>query len=172
MNILFLGDSLIEYFHWQGWFSDHRVYNLGLAGESVGGMLSRLADVKEACPEADRIFIMSGINNLAMGDLEFIESYKETLEKLSSYYPGAVIYINSLLPAAVDFIPAGSIGMVNEALKVLAKDKGANYIDLYSKFINTAGRPIREYLQDDGVHLSMTGYEVWAHVVGEILNIA
>lgn len=172
MNILFLGDSLIEYFHWQGWFPDHRVFNLGLAGESVGGLLSRIADVKETCPEADRIFIMSGINNLAMGDLEFVDFYKDIIEKLSSFYPGAVIYIHSLLPAAVDFIPDRSIRMVNEAVKVLTEGTRVNYIDLYSKFIDTAGRPIREYLQDDGVHLSMTGYDVWAHVVGEFLNNA
>jgi lysophospholipase L1-like esterase len=72
MNILFLGHSLIEFFDWQKRFPAHTVRNLGVAGESVEGLLSRLDGIIKTYPEADLIFIMTGINNIAMEDFDFL----------------------------------------------------------------------------------------------------
>lgn len=162
MNILFLGDSLIEYFDWQGRFPGHSCMNLGMAGESAGGLLSRIGSTKRFCPETDIIFIMSGINNVAMGDSGFLDHYRAIIKKLSSSYPDAVIYINSLLPTAVDFISNISIMDINSSLKILAEENGAEFLDIYSRFIDGKGNPIREYLLEDGVHLSAAGYAAWA----------
>jgi lysophospholipase L1-like esterase len=170
MNILFMGDSLIEYFDWQGRFPDHRIANLGVAGESVEGLLSRVVKVKEVYFDADLIFIMTGINNVAMGDTEFIDFYRVILEKLSSAYPDAEIFINSLLPVLADFISNESVCHVNGSLKKLAQDASAEYLDIYSRFVDTDGRPVREYLLDDGVHLSRAGYDVWAKAVEELTD--
>lgn len=170
MRLLFLGDSLIEYFDWQERFPNHNVWNLGMAGESVEGLLSRVVRVKQVCPEADMIFIMSGINNVAMGDPEFIESYRVILEELSSAYPDAKKCINSLLPVLLDYISNESVFHVNESLKKLAEDMGAEYLDIYSRFVDTKGRPIREYLLVDGVHLSGTGYDVWSNAVEQVID--
>ena len=169
MNILFVGDSLIEYLDWQERFPDHKVTNLGVAGESVQGLLSRTVIIKEVCPKADLIFIMSGINNVAMGDNDFIDFYKIIIEKLSILYPDARIFINSLLPVSVDFISNELIQRTNEFLKVLADKMNVLYLDIYRKFIDTKGMPIREYLLEDGVHLSRAGYAVWSRVIGNVI---
>jgi len=170
MNILFLGDSLIEYFDWQERFPDHRVANLGMAGESVQGLLSRVVKVKEVCPAADLILIMTGINNVAMGDLEFFDFYKIILDKLSSFYPDASIFLHSLLPTDVHFISESTIQRVNRSLEILAHDSGVKYMDIYSRFIDTKGSPVKEYLLDDGVHLSRAGYNVWANAVEKLIE--
>lgn len=169
MNILFVGDSLIEYLDWQERFPDHTVMNLGAAGESVQGLLSRTVIIKEICSEADLIFIMSGINNVAMDDNDFIDVYKVIIEKLSILYPDARIFINSLLPVSVDFISNELIQRTNEFLKILADKMNVFYLDIYRKFIDTKGMPIREYLLEDGVHLSRTGYAVWSRVIGNAI---
>jgi len=171
MNILFVGDSLIEYLDWQERFPDHTVINLGAAGESVQGLLSRTVIIQEVCSNADFIFIMSGINNVAMGDNDFIDFYKVIIEKLSVMYPDARIFINSLLPVSVDFISNELIQKTNESLKVLADKMNVFYLDIYRKFIDTKGMPIREYLLEDGVHLSRAGYAVWSRVVEEVIVI-
>ncbi len=170
MKIIFLGDSLIEYFDWQERFPDHEVINLGIAGESVEGLLSRVGRVNEVSSLADMAFIMTGINNLAMGDAGFTESYRLIIEELSSLYPGIQIFINGLLPAIVDFIDAETIKKVNELLKKLAEDTGVEYLDMYSLFVNSDGRAVREYLLDDGVHISMQGYSVWSNELEKIIN--
>jgi lysophospholipase L1-like esterase len=171
MNILFLGDSLIEYFDWQERFPNHEVANLGMAGESVEGLLSRVVKVKEVCLKADLVFIMTGINNVAMGDLEFFNFYNVIIEKLFSFYPDAKIFVHTLLPTIVDFISNDSIHRANDSLRRLAKDAGAEYLDIYSRFVDTKGQPIKEYLLDDGVHVSNEGYAVWSKVIeGVILS--
>ncbi len=170
MNILLIGDSLVEYFDWQERFPDHNIVNLGVAGESVEGLLSRTAHIKDNCPEADIIFIMSGINNVAMGDLDFAGPYRIILEKLAGFYPDAGIYVHSLLPVRVDFISDDSIRSINSILRTMAHETGAAYLDIYSRFVDTQGRPIREYLMDDGVHLSAQGYIVWSNLLEGIIE--
>jgi lysophospholipase L1-like esterase len=170
MNILLLGDSLIEYFDWQGRFPGHMCANLGMAGESVVGLLSRLKRTIKRYPEADMVFIMTGINNVVMEDIEFLDPYRSILEKLSSAYPDARIFINSLLPAAVDFISNDSIMIVNSSLKALADETAAKFLDIYTLFTDRNGKPIKEYLLEDGVHLSAHGYAVWAAALERIIG--
>jgi lysophospholipase L1-like esterase len=170
MDILFIGHSLIEFFNWQGRFPAHRVANLGVAGESVEGLLSRIERITKKYPTAQLIFIMSGINNIAMEDFDFLGSYKKIIERLSTTYPRAQIFVNSLLPTCTDFISDESIRDVNKSLKEIAEDAGAEYLDIYRLFIDANGRAKKDYLLDDGVHLSDKGYAVWARVVDEIIN--
>ncbi len=170
MNLLFLGHSLIEYFDWQERFPGHKVLNLGVAGETVEGLLSRVLKIKEMCPEADMIFIMTGINNVAMGDMDFIKTCGMILEKLSSYYPDAGIYVHSILPVMVDFITNESVQQANDRLKELSGDSDVDYLDIYGRFVDVNGSPVKEYLLDDGVHLSARGYAVWSEAIEEIIN--
>jgi lysophospholipase L1-like esterase len=169
MDILFLGHSLIEFFDWQGRFPAHRIANLGVAGETVEGLLSRLEGIIKAYPRADLIFIMTGINNVAMEDFDFLDPYREIINRVASAYPNAKIYIQSLLPTFVDFIENESVRQVNISIKNLAKDTGVEFIDLYRYFIDRRGMPVREYLLDDGVHLTDKGYSVWAGVIEKII---
>lgn len=170
MNILFAGDSLIEYFDWRARFPGHKVMNAGMAGESVEGLLSRVSRIRGLCPEADMIFIMTGINNVAMGDLDFTGSYRPVIEQLSSAYPEARIFINSLLPSAVDFIDNGSVRDINVLLRDLAESTGVEYLDIHGLFIDAEGRALRDYLLDDGVHISAKGYAVWSGELERIID--
>jgi lysophospholipase L1-like esterase len=170
MDILFLGHSLIEFFDWQDRFPGYRVANLGVAGESVEGLLSRIGRITTRYPSADLIFIMTGINNVAMEDFAFFDSYKKIIKRLSNAYPDARIFIHSLLPTLLDFIPDVSIRNVNVSLKELARETGVDYLELYRLFVGADGSAVKDYLLDDGIHLSDKGYAVWSDVLEEIIN--
>ncbi len=170
LNILFLGHSLIEFFDWQKRFPGHTVRNLGVAGESVEGLLSRLDRIIKTYPEADLIFIMTGINNIAMEDFDFLDSYRQIIAKLSVAYPEAKMFIHSLLPVLVDFISNDSILNVNDAIKTLAIGMRVEFVDVQKHFIDNRGNPNKDYLLDDGVHLSDEGYNVWSGILEEIIN--
>ncbi len=170
MDILFIGHSLIEFFDWQERFPAHRVANLGVAGETVDGLLSRIENIITTYPSADLVFLMSGLNDVAMEDMDFLDSYRTILKKLSDAYPGAQIFVNNLLPTNVEFISNKTIQSVNNSLKELAKATGAEFLDIYSHFIEKEGGPAKDYLLDDGVHLSNQGYAVWADVLEEIIK--
>ncbi|MBI5098605.1 MAG: GDSL family lipase [Nitrospirae bacterium] len=170
MNILFLGHSLIEFFDWQKRFPGYTVRNLGVAGESVEGLLSRLDRIKKTYPEADLIFIMTGLNNIAMEDFDFLDSYREIITKLSVAYPKANMFIHSLLPVLVDFISNESILNVNDSIKALAGEMRVEFMDVHKLFIDYQGKPVKDYLLDDGVHLSDEGYNVWSGALEAIIN--
>ncbi len=170
MKILFIGHSMIEFFDWQKRFPAHSVSNLGVAGETVEGLLSRINGIIEKYAAADLIFIMTGLNNVAMEDFEFFDFFRIIIKNLSAAYPEAKIYINSLLPVDVEFISNASIKDVNRMLRDIAGKEGAEFLDMYSLFVDTNGRARKEYLLDDGVHLGKKGYDIWSDALENIIN--
>jgi lysophospholipase L1-like esterase len=70
----------------------------------------------------------------------------------------------------VEFIPDDSIQRVNNSLKELAGESGGEYLNVYSLFVNEKGQPRKDYLLDDGVHLSNRGYAVWSRALENIIN--
>ena len=162
MILLFMGDSLIEYYDWQERFPKSSVYNMGVAGETVEGLYSRLQVIYSQVSTPDAIFIMSGINNLAMGDREFLAIYRKIIRGLKSQYKDPKIFVQSLLPVLFPWISNDDIRDINQQLKKMAEDEDVDYLDIFSLFIDREGRPIAGHLLDDGVHVSENGYGVWA----------
>jgi lysophospholipase L1-like esterase len=165
-NLLFIGNSLIEFFDWAGRFPSHNVYNLGRAGETVEGLLARLDGAIEKHPSADIVFLQTGLNNVAMEDTGFIDSYRTILKRLSSSYPYARIYVTSLLPTLFEEISPEVITRINESLRTLAQEGGALYLDIHSLILK---RGVGDCLLQDGVHLNDTGYEVWAAALEDVI---
>jgi len=169
-RLLFIGDSLIEFFDWEKRFPDHTVYNLGIAGETVEGLASRLKWVMSKVKEPDMVFIMSGINNMAMGNPDFVNTYREVLQQIRRAWPSAAIVVHSLLPVLFRFISNEDIRHMNVRLKHLAAGEQVRYLDIHAAFLNEKGRPVAALLEDDGVHVSEEGYRVWSAEIEKLLE--
>ncbi|UCE79336.1 MAG: hypothetical protein JSV13_01505 [Nitrospiraceae bacterium] len=169
-RLLFIGDSLIEFFDWEQRFPEHIVYNRGIAGETVGDLLSRLDRVMNSIEQPDRIFIMTGINNLAMGDGGFVSLYQRVLERIRKIWPHTHVYIHSLLPVLFPMISNDEIIEVNDKLKKIAKEEDVEYINIHATFLDGKERPIAAYLLEDGVHVSDEGYKAWSDVIEQIIQ--
>ncbi|MBI5846762.1 MAG: GDSL family lipase [Nitrospirae bacterium] len=169
-RLLFLGDSLIEYFDWSERFPEYEVYNLGMAGETVSGLAARLGHIIRTVKNPDRVFIMSGINSLAMGEGGIADTYRDIVHTLHQAFPAAVIYIESLLPVSFPFIDNADIRQMNGRLRHIAQEEGVHYLDLHTLFTDQNKRPIERYLLDDGVHVSDEGYGVWAGEIARLLS--
>jgi lysophospholipase L1-like esterase len=72
--------------------------------------------------------------------------------------------MTSLLPIDLFFLGEAVPG-VNRRLKDIAGAKNISYLDLYPLFLGADAKPVREYYEADGVHLSMEGYKVWARAL-------
>ena len=162
MKLLFIGDSLIEYFDWQERFPKHSVYNMGVAGETVEGLYSRLQVVYSHVDEAYAVFIMTGINNLAMGDKKFITAYRKIVKGLKKQYSSSRIFVQSLLPVLFPWLSNDEITDMNRKLTKMAEEENVFYLDIYSLFLEQGGGVVKDYLLDDGVHVSEKGYLVWS----------
>jgi lysophospholipase L1-like esterase len=169
-NIIFIGDSLTEYFDWQKRFPSHKITNLGIAGEPIEGLLDRLDRIRSLIGNPDLIFIMTGINNIAMEQYDIAGDYKEIVSKLSSWFKTTKIVVQSVLPVRLEWINNNVIKDINRHLKQIAGEFSAEYLDVYGLFVDSQGIPKRENLLDDGVHLSEEGYRVWADTVDTFLK--
>jgi len=169
MKLLFIGDSLIEYFDWQERFPKHSVYNMGVAGETVDGLYARLQVVYSHVDEADVIFIMTGINNLAMGDKKFITAYRKIVKGLKKQYLSSRIFVQSLLPVLFPWLSNDEIRDMNRKLTKMAEEENVFYLDIHSLFLEQGGGVVKDCLLDDGVHVSEKGYLVWSGEVERLL---
>jgi lysophospholipase L1-like esterase len=166
-TILFIGDSLIEYFDWAERFPDHNVANLGISGEPVEWLLERMPRILSEYPKADMVFIQSGINNVAMEDSGFIGEYREILQKLKAAYSEAEIHVTSLLPTMLTFIPPTEIVRLNDLLKDLAEEHDCRFLNIHDLFL---ARGLPELLSPDGIHLSEKGYKLWSGIVEAVIK--
>jgi lysophospholipase L1-like esterase len=58
------------------------------------------------------------------------------------------------------------IELTNQLIQAeLADWPGASYIDVYQTMLGVDGQPRRELFAEDGLHLSLTGYRLWARVL-------
>jgi lysophospholipase L1-like esterase len=169
-KLMFIGDSLIEFHDWRTGLPDYAVYNFGIAGETVEGLFSRLEGVLLQSGTPDSIFIMTGINNIAMGDINIQGTYGKLIALLRRKYPSSKVYMHSLLPVLFPMISNDEIVEVNQRLKSLAEKEHVFYIDIHSLFLDEKGNPIRSYLLEDGVHVSDAGYDVWSELVRQLVS--
>jgi lysophospholipase L1-like esterase len=167
-DILFIGDSLIEFFDWAARFPGRRVFNLGVSGETVQWLLDRLDRITAAHPSVRAVFLMTGINNVALEEPDFMDDYGKVLDRLASAYPDARLYVNSLLPTLLPWITPEAITALNENLRALAEEREVRYIDIHSLFAEAG---VRDCLLPDGVHLSEKGYAVWSDAVQEFMEL-
>lgn len=167
--LVFIGDSLTEFFDWQERFPDFLVLNLGISGETVEGLLGRmdriLLSIQNIGRKPDFIFIMTGINNVAMEDYEIISSYKRIINILSASFSNTKLVIQSILPVVLTWADSTALRGLNESLRGIAKDFNADYFDLHSIFVGPDSEPKKEYLLNDGVHLSEKGYAAWSDMI-------
>jgi len=166
-EIIFIGDSLIEFYDWAARFPDYTVHNMGRAGETVEGLLSRMQRESASWPAPDYIFIMSGANNLAMRETGFIAEYREIINRFQAKAPVARIFIHSVLPTLLPWITPEMVTYLNGYLRKIADETGVEYLDVHSLFFEEG---VRNCLLDDGVHVNARGYEIWSKAVEEVLK--
>jgi lysophospholipase L1-like esterase len=168
-NLVFIGDSLTEGGNWQKRFPKYRITNLGISGEPVESLLDRRDRIRASIDDPDFIFLMTGINNIAMEQYDITGPYHEIVRNLSTWYKKSIVVIQSILPVALEWISNNIIRDTNRHLEQIAREFSAEYLDVYSLFIDSQGNPKKEYFQDDGVHLTRKGYDVWAGEVERFL---
>lgn len=169
-NIVFIGDSLTQWCDWERRFPHHQVLNLGISGETVEGLLARRDRIRRAVENPDYLFLMTGINNIANEQYDILPSYREFVRNLTTWYKKSTVVVQSILPVEFTWIDNTLIKETNRQLEQLTREFSADYLDVYSHFVDPKGTPIEGYLSDDGIHLAGKGYDVWAKEVERYLR--
>lgn len=166
-EIVFLGDSLIEYGRWHELFPRSKVLNRGIAGDTTIGVLSRLDQITEGQP--DQVFLMIGTNDLLarVPETEIVTNIIQIVDEINTVSPGTTVYLQSILPGEIHY--RASIEWINQELEVSIAGK-AIWVDLYPLFLGNDGTSLNSTLSNDGLHLNGEGYIIWRDAIIDFVN--
>lgn len=170
-KIVFLGDSLIDFFPIQDFFPGVKIYNRGIAGDTTKDLLKRLDNVIELKPS--KLFLQIGTNDLAklIRPHKVVSNISKIINHLEENVPNIEIICISLFPVSYikKWLSPLIVGartnkkllQTNELLKKLCEEKHIKYLDFYTLLADKKGRLNRLYTVE-GLHVSGKGYAVIA----------
>lgn len=118
---------------------------------------------------AKKVFIMLGMNDIALYGIEgALDYYEELVGTIRAKTPDAVIYAQSCTPIIKgkerSVLNNSNIRSYNAALQTRCANNGWNYLDLYSVVSDSEGYLLTEYCSDPdgmGMHFTNAGCHAW-----------
>lgn len=171
-NIVFLGDSITDFYDLDKYYSDNNVVNSGVNGDVCEDILSDMYNrVYKYNPS--KVFLLIGTNQIPIGDDDdkIIDDIKKIIDEIHSNRPIAKIYVESIYPVNDDLNKKvvknrdnKRISKINKELEKIIKDIDyVEYINVYDKLIDDE-KLNKEYTKD-GLHLNDKGYEIVTEIL-------
>ena len=166
-NIVFLGDSIFDWFPTHKIFSDLPIVNSGKSGNTTKDILDNMENrVYKYNPT--KVFINIGTNDIQYDDseevnIETYENITKIVENIKNNRKKSKIYVISIYPVNNNLSGAGGrhndeIIEINSRLKTYCSEvDGVEYIDAYSQLVGDDGMFDSEYT-NDGLHPNGLGY--------------
>ena len=169
-DIIFIGDSIIEYYPLQELFGTSKnIVNRGIRGYQIG-LLRENLDVHLYGDSVDQIVLLIGTNDIGK-DVpmnEALNNLESVIQTISRDYPLSQIKLVSILPVneGEDFRQTvyirtnEKIKAWNQAYQDLATSyMQVEYIPVFDSLLDEAGQ-LKPTYTTDGLHLSVSGYQV------------
>ncbi|MGB5969047.1 MAG: GDSL-type esterase/lipase family protein [Spirulinaceae cyanobacterium] len=162
-----VGDSLSLWFPSQLLPGGKLWLNQGISGENSTQILQRVSTFAQTNPET--IYVMAGINDLRQGanNWTILNNTRLIVRRIKQNHPQAEVVVQSILPTRLEAIPNSRILYLNQQVRDIAQQEGANHLDLHPYFTDSQGQ-MRRDLTTDGIHLSSQGYRVWQSVLSDV----
>ena len=174
-RVVFLGDSITEFWNISIFFKDKPYLNRGISGQTTPQILLRFRqDVIALNPQI--VVILAGTNDIAENtgpiSLEAIEDNLKSMVDLASKN-GVRPILASVLPAAAfpwrpEIRPVEKILALNQWMKEYAAREDIGFVDYYSAMVNDQ-HGLKPGLSGDGVHPNEAGYAMMAPLVAETI---
>lgn len=170
-NILFLGDSITDFYDLDKYYEGYNVVNSGVSGDTTENILDDMYNrVYKYNPS--KVFLLIGTNdiNIKKDEEDTISNIKSIVKNIKEYRSHAKIYIESIYPinnTSDDKIEKNTVGIrtneiikrYNNKIKKYCNKNNITYIDMYSELQDESGNLKLEYTKE-GLHISDEGYEV------------
>jgi lysophospholipase L1-like esterase len=165
-RVVFLGDSITEFWPLSDSFPGKPYMNRGISGQTTPQILLRFRqDVIALQPKV--VVILAGTNDIAENTgpitLAAIEDNLTSMVDLAKRN-GIRVVLSSLVPAAhypwrPDLAPVEKIRALNDWMKDYAAKERLAFLDYHSAMANDQ-RGLKAELSEDGVHPNKAGYAV------------
>ena len=172
-EIAFFGDSRIVGADWYSAFPEEKVINLGVGGDRVGNLITRLSQVEILAKSGNlkKCFVAVGGNDCLSSKFDagvFESEYEELIKKFEGL--GITIYVNtiagvskqssSLSESKID-MANDQMARANDIIRSLAEKHGIECIEIAALMNNEDGSLKAQYAVEDGVHFSEEGNQIW-----------
>ena len=193
IDVYFAGDSITRrwgtsdaaYRHfldnWTRNFFGWNAGNFGWGGDTVQNILWRLEAGELAGVRPKVIVLMAGTNNVggmprSGVDTTVVDSVangmRAVLDLMRMQAPASTIVLMGITPRT-DSIGAASvmptIDAINARYEGFADGRAIRYVNINRQLAREDGAP-RQGVTEDGLHLSVTGYQVWADALAPLLR--
>ena len=166
-GILFTGSSSIRMWDLERWFPDLPVINRGFGGSAYSDLVL-FAD-RIVFPYKPRIMVLySGDNDIAGGNSaeEVFETVQTLLGRVRKKLPETRIAIIAIKPSIARWKLYDEIKKANALIEAACEaDDQLVYVDIATPMLGEDGKPKKELLLDDGLHLNDAGYALWTELV-------
>ncbi len=180
-NIVFLGDSITDFYDLDKYFYDYNVVNSGINGNNTLDILKNMQErVYRYNPT--KVVLLIGTNDLLRdtSNEEIAKNINKIIVEIKKNRPLAKIYLESIYPvndtnnSKIDHNMVHNrknedIKELNKMIKKIAKDENVTYIDMYSLLEDSDGNMKIEYTKE-GLHMSGDGYKVITKTLKEYLS--
>jgi acyl-CoA thioesterase-1 len=177
-RVVFLGDSITEFWSLSDSFLGKPYVNRGISGQTTPQILLRFRqDVIALQPKV--VVLLAGTNDIAENTgpitLAAIEDNLTSMVDLAKRN-GIRVVLSSLLPALQypwrpDLAPVEKIRALNDWIKDYAAKERLVFLDYHSAMANDK-RGLKAELSEDGVHPNKAGYAVMASLAGKAIAAA
>lgn len=183
IDIYFVGDSITRRWgaldypgllaNFTSNFFGWNAANFGWGGDRIENMLWRL-DNGELPRVGPRVFVVqAGTNNL--GDFESAEErvvgvaagIEAIVERCRRSAPESLVVLTGVFPRRDRPEFNASIAAINARLAVFADEQRIRYVDIGDGLVDSRGL-LSEEMSEDGLHLSVAAYQVWADALKPI----
>lgn len=175
-DIVFLGNSITDGGEFNELFDMPNIKNRGIRSDVITGVEKRLTQVTSGHPA--KIFLLIGINDVSHGlSADALATrYERLVRKIREQSPRTRLYIQSVMPVNNDFGRYRNlkgrekvIPVLNERLRRIASENGAEYVDLWPALADRSGKLSRSYT-NDGLHLNGAGYRAWSKAIEKLVK--
>jgi lysophospholipase L1-like esterase len=170
-DAVFFGASITSDGKWECYFPNLNICTLGKSGDKLETMIARVPQISAVRPK--KIFLAPEQNDLHSSTVEEIEkAFRVLLDTIQNTNPQSQIYIEGLLPMnEKKFCKVSDntkVAKVNERLQGVALEKGLDFIDLYTPYLENGQLPME--LSTDGQHLKPVAYRRWVNEIAPYIN--
>ncbi len=184
IDVYFIGDSItrrwgaLDYpellVHFQQSFFGWNAANFGWGGDRTQNVLWRL-DHGELIGVAPKVFVVqAGTNNLA--DFASADEpvaavaagIEAIVERCRRHAPEALVVLTAVFPRRDRPEFNASIAAINAKLAAYADGQLVRYLDINDRLADSRG-VLREEMSEDGLHLSLAAYRIWADALQPVL---
>ena len=150
-------------------FKDYKPVNLGFGGSTLEACVYFFNRIVAPLQSAQKLIIYAGDNDLGDGrspdEVFYFFTQLRTLIKES--FPIVSCYYISVKPSISRWNINDNIRTLNILIRNEIEMQHSNmmFVNVYDAMLGDDDYPIAEYYEEDGLHLSTSGYEVWKQIL-------